>query len=330
MSAETIEYLNENTLIGFTEKRGTAWHYRGTHDNHFEGAIPRDRALALLSYPLAEGGITATYITPDGVTSVIDETRKAVVRVDTGEVMGVFSNGYQIHQPAEWCLDNVDMLLDGGLSIGSVVVLKGGRIAALQAELDETRVGPEGIKHRPFLTAATSTDGSMSTTYGVGTQVVVCDNTLAVALRSFDALQKIRHTSQSLVRLGETRQRLGLIVEQAGDAFDAQVQRLLDEHVSDERWSEFVKSFTQVETATSKRATTMRQGKATALNDLWFNDERVAPWKNSAYGVVAAVNTATHHVFGSDNTRAQRNQERTITGKWDQVDAGTLRVLAHV
>ena len=330
MSAETIEYLNANTLIGFTEKRGTAWHYRGTHDNHFEGPIPRERALDLLSYPLVEAGITATYLTEDGVTSVVDENRKGIVRVDTGEVMGVFSNSYQIHQPAEWCLENVDLLLDGGLQIGSVVVLKGGRVAALQAELDETRVGPENIKHRPFITAATSTDGSMATTYGVGTQVVVCDNTLAVALRSFDALTKIRHTSMSLSRVGQVRQNLGLIVEQVGDVFDQQVRTLLDEHVSDARWAEFVKSFTQVETAKPGRAQTMRQNKADALNDLWFNDERVAPWKNSAYGVVAAVNTATHHIFGSDEKRVARNQERTITGKWDGVDAGTLRVLAHV
>lgn len=330
MSAETIEYLNQNTLIGFTEKRGTAWHYRGTNDNHFEGPVPRQRALDLLSYPLVEAGITATYLTDDGVTSIVDENRKGIVRVDTGEVMGVFSNSYQIHQPSEWCLENVDMLLDGGLQIGSVVVLKGGRVAALQAELDETRVGPEGIKHRPFLTAATSTDGSMATTYGVGTQVVVCDNTLAVALRSFDSLQKIRHTSRSLTRVGETRVRLGLIVEQAGDAFDEQVQRLLDEHVSDARWDEFVKSFTQVESAKPGRSQTMRQNKADALNDLWTNDERVAPWKNSAYGVIAAVNTAMHHVFGSDEKRVERNQERSITGKWDDIDAGTLRVLARV
>lgn len=28
MSRETLEDLNANTLIGFTDKRGQAWHYR--------------------------------------------------------------------------------------------------------------------------------------------------------------------------------------------------------------------------------------------------------------------------------------------------------------
>ena len=40
MSRETLEWLNENTLIGFTDKRGNAWHHRGGYDNHYPGGIP--------------------------------------------------------------------------------------------------------------------------------------------------------------------------------------------------------------------------------------------------------------------------------------------------
>ncbi len=218
MSAETLEWLNNNTLIGFTDKRGNACHHRGGATNHYPGAIPRERALDLLSYPLVEASLSATYLTEDGVSTIEAPGRKAVVRTDTGTVLGVFKEGYKIHQPAEWCLQNVDLLLDGGLQISSVVVLKGGAVAALQAELDETREGPEGVKHRPFLTAATSHDGSIATTYMRGTQVVVCDNTLSVALAERDALKtKIRHSSRSLARVGQIRENLGLMVEQVGE-----------------------------------------------------------------------------------------------------------------
>ena len=44
MSRETLRHLNTNTLIGNTDARGTAWHYRaedqGAESNHYAGPIP--------------------------------------------------------------------------------------------------------------------------------------------------------------------------------------------------------------------------------------------------------------------------------------------------
>ena len=44
MSTESSEWLNRNVLIGFTDKRGRAWHYRkseqGQEPNHYSGPIP--------------------------------------------------------------------------------------------------------------------------------------------------------------------------------------------------------------------------------------------------------------------------------------------------
>ena len=44
MSRETLQHLNTNTLIGNTDARGTAWHYRaedqGDESNHYPGPIP--------------------------------------------------------------------------------------------------------------------------------------------------------------------------------------------------------------------------------------------------------------------------------------------------
>ena len=44
MSNETITWLNQNTLIGFTDNRGNAWHYKqaaqGQEPNHYPQAIP--------------------------------------------------------------------------------------------------------------------------------------------------------------------------------------------------------------------------------------------------------------------------------------------------
>lgn len=44
MSRETSEWLNRNVLVGFTDKRGNAWHYKaddqGDEPNHYPGPVP--------------------------------------------------------------------------------------------------------------------------------------------------------------------------------------------------------------------------------------------------------------------------------------------------
>lgn len=228
MSKETMEALNTQTLIGFTEKRGNAWHYRedlqGEEPNHYVGAIPvEDVHRRLFHWEAIEGSVSAQVITMDGVQTFHDTTRKAIVRPDTGEILGVFKQGYQIHNYGQWLVENVEALLDdGALQVGSAGLLRGGAQGWVQIETDATQY-VEGVAHRPFLTAATSLDGSLATTYGVGTQVVVCDNTLSVALGSFANAVKVRHSAKSMARLSDVRAALGLVLG-AGDAFAKQVR----------------------------------------------------------------------------------------------------------
>lgn len=337
MSAETLEYLRNNTRIGFTDKRGAAWHAArgadGDYLNHFPGAIPVEEVRSLMAYPLVEGEITATVLDDEGVHTFSAPDRKAIIRADTGDVFNVTSRQYQIHEPEEWLVDNLDLILDGGLEVGSCGLLKGGRQAFVQAEMPETREAVEGVKHRPFLTAATSHDGSLATTYLSGTTVVVCDNTLSAALweKGTDKV-KIRHSRNSLNRIQEVRTNLGLIVEEVGDDFDAQVRELTSRYVSDSVWNEFVKAMTNPNgKELTGRSQTMVTNKVGELQRMWNYDERVAPWKNNAYGVVVAVNTWSHHVARVKNVeRAERNASRMVTGEFEKLDANTLRLLDRV
>jgi phage/plasmid-like protein (TIGR03299 family) len=332
MSAETIEYLNDNMLVGNTDQRGEAWWYRKGTDNHFPGPIPRERAVALLDYPLAKSEPPVLQvITDEGVREFTDPKYRGIVRLDTGEVFKYFTDGYQIHQPVEWVLDALDKLLDGRANIGTVARLRGGAIAAVQVENPETREACEGILHRPWLTGVTSLDGSLSSTYVAGTQAWWCDNTLSAALGEKSRLQvKVRHSRNSLGHLPELRESLGIVLERVGDAFDEQVKALTSRYVSDETWAAFTAAYAGVDPKKSDRSNVIAKNKVGVLNTLWNHDNRVAPWKNNAYGVVSAVNTAVHHVWGSDDTRAERNLVKTVTGQWDRVDAATLRLLESV
>jgi phage/plasmid-like protein (TIGR03299 family) len=332
MSKETLATLNTQTLIGYTDKRGTAWHYRaeeqGDESNHYPGAIPvEDVHRRLFNFRLLEGEITASAITDDGVISYTDPNRKAIMRSDNGHVLGVFKLGYQPHEYGEWLVQNVANLLDADLAVGSAGLLRDGAQAWVQIELAETR-NVAGIEYRPWLTAATSADGSIATDYIRGNQLVVCDNTLSAALGSAAVHVKTKHTRRSLGRLADARDALGIITE-VGDEFDAAVEALLAERVTPRRWSKFVAAFSNpdgLEKPTGQMVT-----KATALNLLWKDDERVTPWKGTAYGVLAAVNTWTHHIQTvRGRTRAEANMARVVAGKHDELDRSTLALLATV
>ena len=44
MSKETLQHLNTNTLIGNTDARGTAWHYRAEHQGERVQPLPGTRS----------------------------------------------------------------------------------------------------------------------------------------------------------------------------------------------------------------------------------------------------------------------------------------------
>lgn len=336
MSRETLAHLNTETLIGYTAKRGTAWHYRAEHQsdepNHYPGAVPvADVYRRLFDWSPVSAPLQAVVIDDQGVTTITDESRQVIVRPDTSRVLGVFSNGYRIHDYSAWLVGNVEAILDTDeLAIGSAGLLKGGAVAWVQIEMEDT-LSVEGVEFRPFLTAATSLDGSLATTYQTGSQVVVCDNTLSAALGERSARVKIRHSAHSLAKLADVRDALG-IVHGVADSFSQAVKALCDQAVSPGRWDQFVEAYTgQNDPKAGKRAQANAASTAEALHRMWNTDPRVTPWKGTAYGVVAAANTHLHHeaeIRGAD--RATRNTERVITGKVDAFDTRTLETLASV
>lgn len=334
MTNETMTDLNTQTLIGYTAKRGTAWHYRaelqGEEGNHYPMEIPiEDLYRRLFNWRPVEASVRATALVADGVLTIDAPDRKAIVRPDTQTVLGIFKSGYRIHSYAEWLVENVENILDADLRIGSAGLLRGGAQAWVQVEMEET-LSVAGVEYRPFLTAATSLDGSLATTYDMGVQVVVCDNTLSASLGGSNSQRiKIKHSRNSIGKISDVRHALG-IVHSAADQFNRQVERLVAEEVTEGRWKAFVTAYTATDSQAA-RSLTLAQRKAEDLQQLWQHDERVTPWRNTAYGVVAAANTYVHHVQPVRGaSRATRNIERMVTGGIDAFDAHTLEVLAGV
>lgn len=347
MSNETVQDLNLNTLIGMTDKRGNAWHYRqqfqGEESNHYPLAIPvEDVRRRLFCWKAVEGTVVSEATIPapidggfeDLVIRVTDRKRKTIIRPDTGVILGVFSGqpgeewGYKIHQYEEWLLDEVSLLLEDELGVSSAGLLAQGGIAWVEVSVPDTIVTPSGVKFRPNLLCTTSLDGSISTTFKRTITDTVCDNTRAVALGERSPQVKIRHTRNSAMKLAETREALGIVYSMADD-FALEVERLTNTTVTDNQWAQFMDELFPVP-KDKGRSQTITTNKRSALDQLWTTDPRVTPWKGTAWGALQAVNTAVHHVFTVKGDRAERNMLRTIEGDFDALDIRSARALESV
>lgn len=334
MSKETLRTLNTDQLVGFTTERGNAWHYRadlqGDEPNHYPLAVPvEDVRRRLFHWKPVEGTVETTL--PDG-TRLVDPTRKTIVRPDTATILGLFKDGYRVHDYDEWLIHNVETILDADLAIGSAGLLKGGAVAYVQVEMAHTLKSTTGEGFRPYLLATTSLDGSLATTYLAGVTRVVCDNTHAFALSEKDAKRlKVRHSRNSLGRVTDVRDALDVVVA-TGDAFDEQVRALVAQTVTDKQWSDFLKAHVpDPKPDASVRVRNNVDRERDELDTLWTSDERVSPWRGTAWGVVAAVNTHAHHVqHVRGMSRPERNMLRTVTGDFAALDARTLDTLATV
>lgn len=327
MSAETMEWLNGFTLIGFTEKRGKAWHYRadkqGAEDNHYPGAIPQeDVERRLFDWEYAEVPLTYTF---NGVAHATD--RKLIVADDNGDLLGVFKEGYQGHSYKEWLLDNVVSILDSDLQIGSAGLLRNRGQAWVSIEMADNFTTPEGVEFRPHLLATTSFDGTIATTYKRVVQLVVCDNTREIALGENGQQYKIRHSKYSAVKLNDARKALEIVHTMADD-FAAEVAGLTSFKVTDAHFKRILDALIPVP-KDEGRGQTVAVKKRDEVIALYRNDKRVAPWKGTAFGVGQAFNTHAHHVqqVRKGVPRATRNMENVIKGTFGKNDAAVLDVV---
>lgn len=352
MSAETSKWLNTMTLIGNVLKRGHAWHWRATDQgeepNHYDGFVPKeDVARRLFNFEAISQPVFSKTI--DGTFREI-EGKQAIVHSKTLDVFGVLSNRYQIHQFNDALLGNLEQIIDSSeLGIDSAGLLRNGSRAWVQISVPENLTTADGFEFRPTLLATTSHDGTSQTTYTRVCQAVVCDNTLQMALNENTTKVRFRHYGSSLSNIASVREALE-IVYSTGDAMMDELSRLTAWKVTDDQFDALVKDLFPINmtettvvmpndegklekqkiTVVEKRSEGKQNPKRELLNNLWREDPRVAPWKNTALGVVQATTTFHQHFSGSDKNRYNRNYSRLLSNQQSEYDKMVLERLALV
>lgn len=344
MSKETMNWLRSNIRVGFTGADGPAWWAGDNYmadGSHFDGPVPVEEVERLLSVEFVEAELFAQYTDGNGDRQVIkDPSRKIIVTPDNGAVLGVFKQGYQVHGYKQWTADQIAAILDtsrGELATKSVGLLRNRGVAFMQAQLTGSGLEVGGFGFTPYILAATSVDGSLSSTYATGVTAAVCDNTLAAALTAATTKFKVKHSRNSAGKIGDVRNALGLVY-QAGDEFAAAAAALQSVDVTPADFAAWLDLTAPVPAPNPKSSTGgAAYTNAVKLREtyeaMWNHDAKVKPWAGTAFGVVQlgnTYNTWKRNVSGADGGRMERTYLNMVTGVTAKEDAQTLDTLATV
>jgi phage/plasmid-like protein (TIGR03299 family) len=142
---------------------------------------------------------------------------KANLREDTGEVLGIVSDEYEVVENID-AFRFLDALIGSEMHFETAGSLWGGRRVWALARLPEY-VELGGDLSATYIYVANSHDGSMAVTAAVTPIRIVCANTLGAALRqaehgvSAQRTFRFRHTGNLQAKFVEARQVLGMTID---------------------------------------------------------------------------------------------------------------------
>ena len=169
-------------LIGNTDQRGHAWHYRaglqGDQPNHYPGPIPVDDVRRRLFDWTAESRRVAQEAPADvdTMTHLSDGGHTGAVGADPQPaghrpVRQRPRDGHLRRRlrarisTTSGCSARSGNILDDDLCVSSAGLLREGAVAWVEVSVPEAITTPEGVVFRPNLLATTSFDGSIATTF---------------------------------------------------------------------------------------------------------------------------------------------------------------------
>ena len=208
--AHEIDMSNGRANAAFARK--SAWHNLGvvvpeamaTEDAIRHAGLDWEATLRDVAYMSGEG------------QAILIEGKRAVVRQDTGKVLGVVGMTYQPVQNRELAAF-MDALIGAGAKYDSAGSLYGGKKVWFNVRVaDCFEVIPEDIV-QPYLTVMNGHDGTTRLTAIATATRVVCANTFQLALDTADRNRtiSIRHDGRLMDNVQRAKETLGLVYSAA-------------------------------------------------------------------------------------------------------------------
>jgi phage/plasmid-like protein (TIGR03299 family) len=159
-----------------------------------------------------EAQVTPVMFWPQGLAAPLEMKNKQVIfRNDTHQSLGVVSDRYKIHQPAD-VLDFFNTLVkSAGFTLEVAGAIKGGKRIWALANVNKESAVLHDDAVKGYLLLSTSFDGSAATIGQFTSIRVVCNNTLSAA-DTEDAPSRVILTHGTNFDASLMRDRLGIIV----------------------------------------------------------------------------------------------------------------------
>lgn len=234
----------------------------------------------------------------------------AMVRDDTGKVLGAVKGAYQPFQNAD-ALDLVnDLLLSGDVTIETAGVLFGGKKVWVLANIprDLTVLGDV---HVPFLCISTTHDGSGSIRADLTVMRAECQNSLRwvpAMPQVIDALRAAgianpkpswvhRHSSNVKTKAADARRILGFAQEFL-TAYETEIVALMDRIVPASEFDAMVSDFLPIDhDATDRQARNVTE-KRDRVRALYESDTDGGKFKGTGWGAFQAF--SSYDLWGAD------------------------------
>lgn len=322
MTNETQEWLDENIIMGYTHPDyglGDAWHRKVSNHNSYPAAVPIEAAERFFDW--APIGVRPHFIDGTPITDHKGKSPMMVVCSDTLDLLGVFAE-VPSHGYTERLLRFTESIVGGELNIGSLGALDGRKKAFVQIQSGHiTTHVATGEKYYPYITAYSSLDATLPTSYKEGIIRVECDNTFDGMLFEKGAKYSFKNTKKSKPDIPTAQDALG-IMENSATAFESELDRLVATEVNNAEWNMLT---TMIFEGDSTRTHNMRA----KLTDVYENDPMVSAFKGTAWGAFQAVNTYQRYYarVNGDNLLVERGLIDTLNGQSLAKDVRTLQLI---
>ena len=257
----------------------------------------------------------------------------AIYRPADGTTVGVTAPTYEIFSNEETFLGLGSALGQLGLGVMTAGSIRGGSRTFMCFEHPETAKLPNGDEIKGHLLISTSHDGSLALQASDVEIVVVCSNTLSMALGGASSIFRIKHTRNMRDSIAEA----GRLLRNAEDARKAKLnaaERLLGIHLTRLEWTSFLETLVPVPTSEDPehdRKVSFAIKLRDTLDTVYLTHPTQANKVDTAWGAYNAVTFYTNHLQTrrkTDSASAEENRMEALTGgKADELAARALQLL---
>ncbi|MGC3963622.1 MAG: DUF932 domain-containing protein [Rhodocyclaceae bacterium] len=235
--------------------------------------------------------------------------QKVLYRSDSKAPLSVVSNRFQVVQPREVLEFYRDLTEVSGFELETAGVLKEGRKVWALARTGQSSTLKDKDVVNGYLLLATACDGTLATTAQFTSIRVVCNNTLAVALKNGQQHAiKVPHSTNFDAQV--VKQQLGVSVS-SWDSFMYRMKTLSERRVkSHEAMNYFLRVFTDPEANPASLTNERAIKRVQALYDGEGRGAELGSAKGTAWGL---LNSVTEFV---DHQRRARSQDYRLDSAW--------------